>query len=75
MVLYFAQNFKQLRRNSEMTQEDISAALGVSPQAVSRWETGATLPDIGMLPIIAEFFLGNYGGTSRCRAEQKKSSG
>lgn len=56
MTLYFAQNFKQLRRNAEMTQEEVSAALGVSPQAVSRWETGATYPDIEMLPILAEFF-------------------
>ena len=56
MNLYFAQNFKQLRRNAEMTQEEISVALGVSPQAVSRWETGATYPDIEMLPVIAEYF-------------------
>lgn len=56
MNLYFAQNFKQLRRNAEMTQEEIAAALGVSPQAVSRWETGATYPDIEMLPILSEFF-------------------
>lgn len=56
MNLYFAQNFKQLRRNAEMTQEEISVALGVSPQAISRWETGATYPDIEMLPVIAEYF-------------------
>lgn len=56
MNLYFAQNFKQLRRNAEMTQEEISVALCVSPQAVSRWETGATYPDIEMLPVIAEYF-------------------
>lgn len=56
MNLYFAQNFKRLRRSAEMTQEEISFALGVSPQAVSRWETGATYPDIEMLPVIAEYF-------------------
>lgn len=56
MTLYFAQNFKQLRRKSEMTQEEIASALGVSPQAISRWETGATYPDIEMLPILSEFF-------------------
>lgn len=54
--LYFAQNFKQPRRNAQTAQEEISVALGVSPQAVSRWETGATSPDIEMLPIIAEYF-------------------
>jgi len=56
MNLYFARNFKQLRRKSEMTQEEISVLLGVSPQAISRWETGATYPDIEMLPVISEFF-------------------
>lgn len=39
-----------------MTQEQMSEALGVSPQAVSRWETGATYPDIEILPVIAEYF-------------------
>lgn len=56
MNLYFAQKFKQLRRNIDMTQEEISSVFGVSPQAISRWETGATYPDIEMLPIISEFF-------------------
>lgn len=56
MKLYFAQNFKKLRQKSEMTQEEISVLLGVSPQAISRWETGTTYPDIVMLPIISEFF-------------------
>lgn len=56
MNLYFAQNFKQFRRNADLTQEEIASALGVSPQAISRWETGATYPDIELLPIIAEYF-------------------
>ena len=56
MNLYFAQNFKQFRRDADLTQEEIATALGVSPQAISRWETGATYPDIELLPIIAEYF-------------------
>lgn len=56
MNLYFAKNFKSLRRNAEMTQEDAAAVFGVSTQAVSRWETGATYPDIELLPVIAEYF-------------------
>lgn len=56
MNLYFAQNFKRLRRNIDMTQEEISSVFGVSPQAISRWETGVTYPDIEMLPVISEFF-------------------
>ena len=79
MSLYFAQNFKQLRRNADMTQEEIANALGVSPQAVSRWETGATYPDIELLPVLAEFFavsieelLGVEQGRRKAKAEEYK---
>ena len=37
-----------------MTQEALGNMLGISPQAVSKWETGTTLPDILLMPIIAE---------------------
>ncbi len=43
-----------LRKNKNMTQEALANMLGISPQAVSKWETGTTLPDILLLPIIAE---------------------
>ena len=41
------------RRRAGLTQGDFAAALGVSPQAVSKWETGAGYPDIALLPEIA----------------------
>ncbi len=47
---------KALRRQRNISQEVLAAALGVSIQAVSKWETGASLPDILMLPGIAQFF-------------------
>jgi len=47
---------KALRGARGMTQEALAAALGVSPQAVSKWETGATAPDIGLLPGISVAF-------------------
>lgn len=43
-----------LRKSKNMTQEALANVLGISPQAVSKWETGTTLPDILLLPIIAE---------------------
>ena len=40
---------QQLRREKNLTQEQMAAALGVTSAAVSKWETGAAIPDVGML--------------------------
>lgn len=45
-----------LRREKGLTQDALAAQLGVSAQAVSKWENGLSCPDILMLPEIAEFF-------------------
>ena len=47
---------RQMRTNKGVTQEELANALNVSNQAVSRWETGITMPDINLLPSIALFF-------------------
>lgn len=46
---------KKYRRERDVTQERFAEYLGVSPQAVSRWETGAAYPDITTIPAIATF--------------------
>lgn len=43
-----------LRRQKGLTQEDLATALGVSPQAVSKWENDQTCPDISLLPKLAK---------------------
>ncbi|MGN1031628.1 MAG: helix-turn-helix domain-containing protein [Butyricicoccaceae bacterium] len=43
-----------LRRKRNLTQEMLAEALGVSPQAVSKWETDNSCPDITLLPKLAE---------------------
>lgn len=45
-----------LRKSNNLTQESLANTLGVSPQTVSKWETGTTMPDILLLPVIAEVF-------------------
>ncbi len=49
-------NIKRLRQNKGATQEQLGEVLGISSQAVSKWENGSTLPDIMILPKIADYF-------------------
>jgi len=45
-----------LRKDKRISQQDLADVLGVSFQSVSKWETGTTMPDITLLPNIAEYF-------------------
>ncbi len=56
MIISLGDTIKRLRREREMTQETLADFLGVSFQAVSKWERGETYPDITALPSIASFF-------------------
>jgi transcriptional regulator with XRE-family HTH domain len=49
-------NIKQLRRKNHLTQRALAYQLGVSEQAVSKWETGKSYPDLFLLPAIAGIF-------------------
>lgn len=46
----------ELRRQKNVTQEELAAELGVTAAAVSKWENGYTLPDILMLCVLADYF-------------------
>ena len=50
------QNIKKLRKNTNMTQEELAEMLSISPQAVSRWETNSAMPDITLLPSLCNVF-------------------
>ena len=62
----FSENIVRLRKINQMTQEDIAEAVGVSRQAVAKWESGETIPDLEKCKLLAELFgvslddLANY---------------
>ena len=51
-----ADKIKQLRQQNNFTQEELAKKLMVSRQAISKWETGNSLPDIENLLNISKLF-------------------
>lgn len=56
MKLMIAEKLKTLRREKNLTQEEVASALGISYQAISKWERNDGYPDITMLPALANYF-------------------
>ena len=56
MEIKMGEKIKALRKQKNISQEVLAQVLGVSYQAVSKWETGACMPDVAMIPAIAGFF-------------------
>lgn len=52
--IYFGQRIAQLRRERGMTQEAMAQKLGITNQAVSKWESDQCCPDIMQLPALAD---------------------
>ena len=50
----FAGNIARYRKENGLTQEELANKLGITPQAVSKWETEQSMPDIAVLPNLAE---------------------
>ena len=61
MQLDLGNNIRQLRRRDKKTQEQLAEALGVTSQAVSRWESGGSYPDMNLIPSIASYFRVSIG--------------
>ena len=56
MMIKLGEKIKHLRKQKNISQEVFANYLGVSFQAVSKWERGETMPDVAMIPAIASFF-------------------
>jgi len=56
MQLNLGTKIRELRHRDGRTQEALAEALGVTSQAVSRWEAGGSYPDMNLIPSIANFF-------------------
>ena len=56
MILLIGENIKRLRRELNLTQEELATHLGISFQSISKWERGEGYPDITMLPSLANYF-------------------
>ena len=62
----FKDNLIQLRKYNQLTQEDLAEKVGVTRQAIAKWEAGETMPDLERCRKLAEIFevslddLANY---------------
>ncbi len=62
----FKDNLMQLRKYHHLTQEELAEKVGISRQALAKWESGETMPDLERSRILAEIFgvslddLANY---------------
>ncbi len=56
MQLHLGMKIRELRHRDGRTQEMLADALGITSQAVSRWESSGSYPDMEMIPSIANYF-------------------
>ena len=56
MAMKIGEKIKALRKEKNISQESLAKVLGVTFQAVSKWETNTTAPDVSLIPPIASFF-------------------
>ena len=56
MSMKIGEKIRILRKGKGISQDALATALGVTFQAVSKWENGITTPDLGLIPPLASFF-------------------
>ena len=74
MNIYLSENIRRLRKEKDITQETLADFLGVSFQSVSKWERSEALPDITLVPSIANYFgvtIDEFMGNDKIINEEK----
>lgn len=69
----FSEKLKEIRKNEGLSQEQLAEKIGVSRQAITKWETGKGLPDIENMVIIAEIFKTTLDELLRDSAAKQES--
>lgn len=72
----FSEKLKEIRKKEGLSQEQLAEKIGVSRQAITKWETGKGLPDVDNMVILAEIFKTTLDELLRgtaAMAEQKPS--
>ena len=72
MELKISENLRNLRKERGNTQDDLANHLGISVQAVSKWERGDGFPDITLLPYIASYYEVTVDDILGCNSLRKQ---
>ena len=74
----FGERLAALRKQRDMSQEALAEKLGLTRQTISKWETGASTPDLGLLVRLAEVFgvsTDSLLGVETVASQEKESKG
>ena len=66
----FKDNLIHLRKMRKMTQEDLAEQVGVTRQAIAKWESGETIPDLEKCRLLAEVFGVSLDDLANFESEQ-----
>ena len=66
----FKDNLIHLRKMRKMTQEDLAEQVGVTRQAIAKWESGVTVPDLDKCRLLADVFGVSLDDLANYKAEE-----